>query len=93
MMYSYHKNVEPIKELIPVRKVVVGYTPNQNIVVTLPIDYLYWTERVDKGIEALLQLESLGRPVKSMKLFISGRLTPRAKPELMAKGIEYKENM
>ena len=93
MMYSYHKNVEPIKELIPVRKVVVGYTPNQNIVVTLPIDYLYWTERVDKGIEALLQLESLGRPVKSMKLFISGRLTPRAKLELMAKGIEYKENM
>ena len=93
MMYSYHKNVEPIKELIPVRKVVVGYTEEQSIVVTLPIDYLYWTERADKGIEALLQLESLGRPVKSMKLFISGRLTPRAKLELMAKGIEYKENM
>ena len=93
MMYSYHKNVEPIKELIPVRKVVVGYTEEQSIVVTLPIDYLYWTERADKGIEALLQLESLGRPVKSMKLFISGRLTPRAKLELMTKGIEYKENM
>jgi hypothetical protein len=93
MMYSYHKNVEPIKELIPVRKVVVGYTPNQNIVATLPMDYVYWTERADKGIEALLQLESLGRPVKSMKLFISGRLTPRAKLELLAKGIEYKENM
>ncbi len=90
---SYHKNVEPIKELIPVRKVVVGYTPNQNIVATLPMDYVYWTERADKGIEALLQLESLDRPVKNMKLFISGRLTPRAKLELMAKGIVVKENM
>jgi len=93
MMYSYHKNVEPISEIIPVRKVVVGYTAKQSVVVTLPIDYVYWTERADKGIEALLQLESLDRPVKSMKLFISGRLTSRAKLELMAKGIEYKENM
>jgi hypothetical protein len=93
MMHSYHKNVEPITEIIPVRKVVVGYTEKQSIVVTLPMDYVYWTERADKGIDALVKLESLDRPVKSMKLFISGRLSPRTKLELMAKGIEYKENM
>ena len=93
MMHSYHKNVEPITEIIPVRKVVVGYTEKQSIVVTLPMDYVYWTERADKGIDALVKLESLDRPVKSTKLFISGRLSPRTKLELMAKGIEYKENM
>ncbi|MEE8207777.1 MAG: hypothetical protein V3T88_02290, partial [Nitrosomonadaceae bacterium] len=90
---SYHKNVEPIKELIPVRKVVVGYTPNQNIVATLPMDYVYWTERADRGSDALLRVETLERPVKSMKLFISGRLSPIAKLELMDKGIVVKENM
>ncbi len=93
MMSSYHNNVEPIAEIIPVRRAVVGYTAKQSIVATLPMDYVYWTERADKGIEALLKLESLDRPVKSMKLFISGRLSPKTKLELMAKGIEYKENM
>ncbi|MHC4182958.1 MAG: hypothetical protein ACYSR0_06375 [Planctomycetota bacterium] len=93
MMYNYHKNVEPISETIPVRKVVVGYTAKQSVVVTLPIDYVYWTERADRGTDALLQLESLQRPVTSIKLFISGNLTSRAKLELMAKGIVVKENM
>ncbi len=93
MMYSYHKNVEPISEIIPVRKVVVGYTAKQSVVVTLPIDYVYWTERADRGTDALLQLESLERPVTGIKLLISGNLTSRAKLELMAKGIVVKENM
>jgi hypothetical protein len=94
MMYSYHNNVDPIAEIIPVRRAVVGYTTGLSIVATLPIDYVYWTERADKGIEALLKLESMGRPpVKSMKLFITGRLSPKTKLELMAKGIEYKENL
>ncbi len=93
MMTNYHNNTEPFTEIIPVRRAVVGYTAEQSIVATLPMDYVYWTERADKGIEALLQLESLDRPVKSMKLFITGRLSPKTKLELMAKGIEYKENM
>ncbi len=93
MMTNYHNNIEPFTEVIPVRRAVVGYTAEKSIVATLPMDYVYWTERADKGIEALLKLESLDRPVKSMKLFITGRLSPKTKLEFMAKGIEYKENM
>jgi len=93
MMYNYNKNVEPISEIIPVRRVVVGYTVEKAIVVTLPIDYVYWAERADRGTDALLQLKTLDRPVKGVKLFISGRFSPKTKLELMVKGIEYKENM
>ena len=85
--------MEPISEIVPVGKVVVGYTAKQSVVVTLPIDYVYWTERADRGTDALLQLESLERPVTGIKLLISGNLTSRAKLELMAKGIVVKENM
>jgi hypothetical protein len=88
MMYNYHKNVEPISQIIPVRKVVVGYTVEKAIVVTLPIDYVYWTERADHGTDAILQLKTMDRPVKNMKILISGTLSSRAKLELMAKGIE-----
>lgn len=93
MMLDYHKNVESIVEIIPVRRAIVGYTDKKSIIATLPMDYVYWTERADKGIDALLQLESQDRPVKSMKLFITGKVTPRAKRELMDRGIIVKENM
>ncbi len=94
MMYNYHKNVVAISEIIPVMKVVVGYTEEQSIVVTLPIDYAYWTERADRGTDSLSSVGYiLDRPVKSMKIIISGKLSSRAKLELTAKGIETEEDM
>ncbi len=87
MMVDYHTDVEPFAEIIPVRRAVVGYTTGQSIVATLPIDYVYWTERADKGIDALLRLETQNRPVKGMKLFISGRFSPLARQVLLSKGI------
>ncbi len=94
MMYNYHKNVETISEIIPVMKVAVGYTEDQSIVATLPIDYACWTERADRGTDALSSVGYLlDLPVKSKKIIISGRLSSRAKLELKAKGIETEENM
>ena len=93
MMLSFHKNVEPIVEIIPVRRVVVGYTDKKSIVATLPIDYVHWTEQADHGTDALLQLNTPDHPVKSLKISISGKLSSRARAELKAKGIEMEENM
>ena len=93
MMLNFHKNVEPIVEIIPVRRVVVGYTDKKSIIATLPIDYVHWTEQADHGTDALLQLNTPDRPVKSLKISISGKLSSRARIELKAKGIEMEENM
>ena len=93
MMLSFHNNVEPIVEIIPVRRVVVGYTDKKSLVATLPIDYVHWTEQADHGTDALLQLNTPDRPVKSLKISISGKLSSRARIELKAKGIEMEENM
>ena len=38
MLYGFNKYVRPIKELIPVRNIVVGYTVGQSVVITLPLD-------------------------------------------------------
>jgi hypothetical protein len=93
MMYSYHKNVEPFTEIIPVRRVVVGYTAKQSVVVTLPMDYVYWTERADRGTAALVQLNLTGRPIKKTELWITGTFTPRAMQELNSRGIVVRERV
>ena len=94
MMYGYHKNVKPIRDLIPVRKLAVGYTADQAIISMLPLDYVYWSEMTDLFVsEILLLSKSEARPVTQVKMWISGKFTPTAKEALRAKGITLKENM
>ncbi|MCP4269035.1 MAG: hypothetical protein GY777_26260, partial [Candidatus Brocadiaceae bacterium] len=60
MLHGYHTNVKPIKEIIPVRKFVVGYTSDQTVVATFPLDLLYWIEQADLGSAALARLDLSG---------------------------------
>ncbi|MBC8550477.1 MAG: hypothetical protein H8D23_12600 [Candidatus Brocadiales bacterium] len=93
MLYGYHINVVPLKEIIPLRRIAVGYTTDNVIVGTFPIDHLYWTERAALGLEAVGQLHTVERPVKQTELWITGRLSPRARSEFEAKGLVVKEQI
>lgn len=94
MMHSYHKNVKPFIEIIPFRKSVAGYTSDQAIVSTLPLDYVYWTELTDLFVSELLLLsESEDRQATQVKMWISGKFTPTAREALTAKGITLKEDI
>jgi hypothetical protein len=94
MIYDYHKNVKPVVEIIPVRKMVVIYTSDQVIIAMLPIDNLYWSEPTDLFVSELLQLsESEDRPVTQVIMGISGKATSQAKEVLTGRGIVIKENM
>ncbi len=91
MLHGYHKHVKPIKELVPVRKFAVGYTSDQTVVATFPMDLLYWIELSDLGSAALAKLDLTGRPIKKTELWFTGSLTPRAMQELNARGLIIKE--
>jgi hypothetical protein len=91
MLHGYHKHVKPIKELVPVRKFVVGYTSDQTIVATFPIDLLYWIELADRGSEALVKLNLTGRPIKRTEIWLTGALTPRTMKEFNARGLVVNE--
>lgn len=93
MLYGYHTQVGRISEIIPVRRVAVGYTEDQAIVIVLPTDYIYWTRRVALGLQAITWVQSGERPVKRTELWVTGRLTPRAKKEIEANGLIVKEQI
>jgi hypothetical protein len=93
MLHGYHTHVKPIREIIPVRRLVVGYTSDQSIIATIPLDYLYWTERADHGSAALVQLNLTGRPIKKTELWVTGTFTPRAMQELNSRGIVVRERV
>ena len=91
LLHGYHVNVKPIKEIIPVRKFVVGYTADQTVVAAFPLDVLHWIEPTDHGSDALAKLDLSGRPVKKTELWVTGTITPRAKNELNSRGLVIKE--
>lgn len=91
MLHGYHTQVKPIKEIIPVRKFAVGYTSDQTIVATFPMDLLYWIEPADLGSEALVKLDLPGRPVKKTELWFTGTITPRTMKEFNARGLVINE--
>jgi hypothetical protein len=91
MLHGYHTQVKPIKELVPVRKFVVGYTSDQTVVATFPVDLLYWIELTDLGSAALAKLDLTGRPVKKTEIWVTGSLTPRTMKEFNARGLVINE--
>jgi hypothetical protein len=94
MMHGYHTNVRPISEIIPVRRIVMGYTVDKDLIATIPADYVYWTERADLGTAAVVRLKTEGsRPVKNVELWFTGKLTPRARQECNARGLVVKEGI
>jgi hypothetical protein len=93
MIYDYHKNVKPVIEIIPVRKMVANYTTDHAIISILPLDNLYWSELTDIFVSELLQLsESEDRPVSQVIMWITGKATSHAKEVLNGRGIVIEEN-
>ncbi len=94
MIYDYHKNVKPVVEIVPVKKMVANYTTDQAVIAMLPVDNLYWAEPTDLFVSELLQLsESEDLPVTQVIMGISGKATSQAKEVLTSRGIVVKENM
>jgi hypothetical protein len=92
MLYGYHTQVGPISELIPARHIAVGYTEDQTIVIALPTDYIYWTERADLGLDAIMGLQT-ERTIKQTELWVTGRITPKARKEIEARGLIINEQI
>jgi hypothetical protein len=93
MIYGYHTQVGPISKIIPVRRVAVGYTSDQTIVIALPMDYIYWTERADLGLDAIMRLQAVERPVKRVELWVTGKISQKARKEFEAKGLVVKDQI
>ncbi len=77
MLARYHETVEPIAKVAG-RGPMIGYNRHGAIVVPGPVDYLSWTQRISSFAH---------RPdlkAKERGIWLSGRMSPRAKQEFTA---------
>ena len=91
MLLSYHRNVNPLHEIVAVEdRLPMGRTHDQTLVGMLPIGYLPWRAELAEAVATVTHWKS-ARQVENVELWIAGKPTPRAYRELLAKGITVRQ--
>jgi hypothetical protein len=87
ILADYHRSEAPVAKLW-VAGTLLGETEAGALVVPAPADYVSWTERV-AGFATRPDVAA----AKSRQLWLSGRLSPRARQELTAHGWTVREGV
>jgi hypothetical protein len=82
MYANYHKKVRPLAQLKPVGRLLYAVDKKGRPVVTLPADYVLWSQRLDKAL-ARISKDSGNKPGE---LWITGDFSPAAGEKLKAAG-------
>ena len=82
MMAGYHQAVEPVRELVRVGPVVAVRTRSNKLVLTLPIDYLFWTPAIAVVADEVSRLADAAAAGGARELWLTGSLTELASAQL-----------
>ena len=85
MLQRYHETVQPLKEF-GVQGTVFAATENDTLVVAAPVDYVSWSEMLDR-FSANNRFSS-----KPRELHLAGTMTQAARSHLKERGWELHEN-
>ena len=87
ILAEYHRTVAPVARL-RIAGTLLGDTERGALVVPAPVDYLSWTERV-----AAFANRPEVAAAKDRQLWLTGRLSPRARQELTGRGWSIREGV
>ncbi len=87
MFLSYHHNVKPLRKFVAIDdRLLMGLTRDHTLIGMLPVEFLPWRAQLAKSAETISTWTSSKR-LKKVELWMTGKPTPRAHRELLAKGI------
>ncbi len=91
MMQGYHDRVAPMQQMLVVGGLLGFYATNNALVLPLVLDYGSWTELGSVLTHNFAQFRVPGREITQRELWLTGRLSERAKHEVTARGIVVHE--
>ena len=87
MLLAYHQNVKPLEQFVAIDdRLLMGLTRDHTLIGMLPVEFLPWRAELAKSADAVANWKST-QDIENVELWISGKPTPRAHRELLAKGI------
>ncbi len=87
MFLSYHQNVKPLERFVAIdNRLLMGLTRDHTLIGMLPVEFLPWRAELAESSETISTWTSSKR-VNKVELWMTGKPTPLAHRELLAKGI------
>ena len=87
MLLSYHQNVKPLEEFVAIDdRLLMGLTRDHTLIGMLPSEYLSWRAELAEAAETVATWTS-AQQIKKVELWMTGKLSPRAHHELVARGM------
>jgi hypothetical protein len=91
MYAGYHKSVAPIETFIALGEFVAARTIKNEVVLSVPLDHLVWTEPMAKLVTATdARVTQLTRAVNK-QVWVTGTVSARAKKEIESRGWQLHE--
>lgn len=79
---GYHKNIHPLKKLIPMARMACGVKSDGTLVVLLPTDHILWHESVSRNAD-YFQKQGSG-----IEIWVLGDFSVQATQELRDRGVK-----
>lgn len=92
MMAGYHRNIAPVSMLVNIAGVVTMQKKDGGLVVVTPVDYVFWTPKLEGKLKAFEETRSKLNLEGSVEWMITGKLDSSVKQKFKAKGWKLSEN-
>jgi hypothetical protein len=92
-MYAQHnRDITPLKTFIGLGPFVAAVTDDNAVVLTLPMDYMLWTEAMATAMQSLNEYVNGLFWVEKKKLYFTGSVSPLARKNIINYGWEIIDN-
>jgi hypothetical protein len=88
LMLRYNDSVARVDKIVAFEGVVSGYTSEGKLVAPLAADYAVWSKPTAALVESFATAKPDHGEVNDRKLLLSGTVSPKARSEIEARGIE-----
>ncbi len=92
-MSGYHNTVAPIQEITILSGFVLARTKNGSAVIPFPLDHGVWSQRADTLLNQVRATYSAPGFNGKYEIWVTGDVTPLARQQLRARGMEIVENI
>jgi hypothetical protein len=93
ILRGYHNDVARISEIRMNKRIALAKSANGSLVLLLPVDYLMWTQGVDRRSQELVGANRAAGFTGKVEAWLTGVATPRARQQLGDRGITVVEQV
>ena len=93
LLRAYNEQVLPIPEITILGRIALGRSKERTLFFPAPVDEAIWMQKTEALFDRLAKTVRPKKEQLRVDLWVTGRVSPRVRQELLNRGIVARENM